>query len=446
MAFITKSPLEMVENDKDECLPMSGTRALCAKQDGWYDVTSDGKVSKLITEDNIGANKPYIINAVGDPNTTYSRNIIRYPEETENAKEILTQAMEAYASGRQVILRVDGLSSAGVVDFSQVGSNSRNDMRFYGTLNGILYEVVEKGSSFLTNTTPLGVEFVVNATIDGDKNVSADVAYSQLTKALNDGKQLMLKLSDTSTGTSVFGQMTAKTTDSVMWHMCLGTEVYEISCESILDYETETSKEVWTAKLVTMATDDELNKVFIATEKAIVKIGSYYGEEDKDGAQDVMLYGDSTGYGSQESKLFRLTRTIKDASDDLPTSGAVYDALGNCVKNTDYATLDTPGVVKVHPGDNNPYGIHISDGVLRIACAGIDDINAGVSYAKPIVPAMLDTAVKACTNQDLTAELTAEQLKLPPSTQAIKDALGDIEAALDGIIAMQNTLIGGDVV
>lgn len=116
--------------------------------------------------------------------------------------------------------------------------------------------------------------------------------------------------------------------------------------------------------------------------------------------------------------------------------------LDEYVKNKDYATGEKGGVVKVDLRENNPYGIHLSNGMLRISCANNTDITNKASYAKPIVPAMLDYAVQSCTNQDLDAELTEEQLKLPPSTQAFKAAIGDINTALENIITKYG--LGGD--
>ena len=111
------------------------------------------------------------------------------------------------------------------------------------------------------------------------------------------------------------------------------------------------------------------------------------------------------------------------------------------VKNTDYATADKAGVVKVVK--NSEYGVKIYDNnVIGIAAATQKDIQNKVAQNRPITPHRLEYAVEVCTNQDINAELTEAQLKLPPSTQTVKDSIGDIDKALERIIAIQNELMG----
>ena len=110
---------------------------------------------------------------------------------------------------------------------------------------------------------------------------------------------------------------------------------------------------------------------------------------------------------------------------------------------TDYATNTKAGVVKVATSGNSRGIIITADNTLQISCAERSDILGKASYNKPITPVNLEYAVEVCTNQDSEAELTEAQLKLPPSTQFLKDVVGDIESGLDNIIAIQNSLIGG---
>ena len=113
--------------------------------------------------------------------------------------------------------------------------------------------------------------------------------------------------------------------------------------------------------------------------------------------------------------------------------------LDEYVKNTDYATGEKGGVVKIN---NSSSGLKVdSNGVLSIKQATKSIIDSKISQTYPITPYVLDYAVQSCTNQDLDAELTEEQLKLPPSTQAFKAAIGDIDTALDSILAIQNSYI-----
>lgn len=118
--------------------------------------------------------------------------------------------------------------------------------------------------------------------------------------------------------------------------------------------------------------------------------------------------------------------------------------LSNYVKSTDYATNTTAGVVKV-PISGNGQGIILnSNNSLQISKAERSDIAAKSAYNKPITCVDIEYVVEVCTNQDSTAELTEQQLKLPPSTQFLNDVVGDIDATLDGIIAIQESLIGGE--
>ena len=116
------------------------------------------------------------------------------------------------------------------------------------------------------------------------------------------------------------------------------------------------------------------------------------------------------------------------------------------VKNTDYATGTKAGVVKVATSGNSRGIIIAADNILQISSAEKSDILGKASFNKPITPVNIEYAVEVCTNQDSEAELTEAQLKLPPSTQFLKDVVGDIESGLDNIIAIQNSLIGGDSV
>lgn len=444
----------------------------------------DGKADKdeVYTKEEASAlfdDKPYIINAVYNPEGTSSQDIITYPEGTESPDSIRKAAVEAYNAGRQVILRVDGLVSS-AVDFVQAGLFAKNRIKFYGVVEDTWYEIAAVSTSFTTHKTPLAESFIVNAVIDKDKNVSTDIQYSELEDALEEGRQLMLMLDDKANGMTVFGQMSARTKNGITWHLCLGTETYEISCERV--FNTDTYDEIWKAEFITMATDAELDKVFNATEEAIVKIGSYYGEEDEDGAQDVMLHGDSRGYGSQVLKLFRLTRTVKDASDDLPTSGAVYDAIKKVSaiakgRATGYV-FDTKEDMDEWLGvEENKAALKLGDN-LYIRDVGVPDYwwdeqtqTAQIletqkveltEYAKKAdtVVEVVATSSKASSDvhyyyinyKDGKGEYSSTRLFNADNSQptegsdnlitsgAVYNAMGDIENALDGIIAIQNTL------
>lgn len=84
------------------------------------------------------------------------------------------------------------------------------------------------------------------------------------------------------------------------------------------------------------------------------------------------------------------------------------------------ATLETAGVVKVGKFSN---GLTIGDdGRLSVYGAEKSSIAAKLSTSHPITPYNLEYAVQVCTNQDSKSELTEAQLKLPPSTQFVKES------------------------
>lgn len=114
---------------------------------------------------------------------------------------------------------------------------------------------------------------------------------------------------------------------------------------------------------------------------------------------------------------------------------------GECVKKTDYATGTTAGVVFAHP----TYGVTTNgSGLLYLYAPSEQEIKEKQNNYKPITPFKLDYAVKVgITTNTLT--LTDEEMRSAQDWLGITALVGDIEAALDGIIAIQESLIGGEV-
>lgn len=114
------------------------------------------------------------------------------------------------------------------------------------------------------------------------------------------------------------------------------------------------------------------------------------------------------------------------------------------VKNTDYATEDKAGIIKV--AKNSVYGVYSdANNLLRIYPASPTDIKNKTNNTRPITVNHLEYAVEVCTNQDINAELTEAQLKLPPSTQSVKDSIGNIESVLDSAIALCDSYLSWEV-
>ena len=113
------------------------------------------------------------------------------------------------------------------------------------------------------------------------------------------------------------------------------------------------------------------------------------------------------------------------------------------VKNTDYATTDKAGAVKVSASAIN--GIYIDElGKIGIERANDTLIKAKVNIHRPIVPENLDYAVKVGVTTN-TIDLTDAEKLNAQIWLGIDTLIGDIETALDGIISLQNELIGGGV-
>ena len=104
----------------------------------------------------------------------------------------------------------------------------------------------------------------------------------------------------------------------------------------------------------------------------------------------------------------------------------LQEDIGNFVKNTDYATTTKAGVVKDGGGT---MGIKINaNGFPYVVPATETEIEQKASHRNPIVPANLEYAVKSVAYGK--TEIDAK--------------IGDIETALEEIIEIQNSLIGGN--
>lgn len=105
---------------------------------------------------------------------------------------------------------------------------------------------------------------------------------------------------------------------------------------------------------------------------------------------------------------------------DIPTKVSQLENDTNYVSNTDYATADVGGVVKVVTS-GNAYGIvKNSNNIIQISCAEKSDIKLKGSYTKPITPINLNYAVEVCTNQTMSDDNTEVQSQLPASYNAVK--------------------------
>ncbi len=119
-------------------------------------------------------------------------------------------------------------------------------------------------------------------------------------------------------------------------------------------------------------------------------------------------------------------------------SAAVEVDLTDYVRNTDIASSDKAGVVKLKATE----GIWLNGDKLTINQATKENIDDKINK-RPIVPANLDYAIRVglTTNTEI---LTEEEKTAAQSWLGVTEVVGDIETALDRIIAIQEKFIGGD--
>ena len=148
------------------------------------------------------------------------------------------------------------------------------------------------------------------------------------------------------------------------------------------------------------------------------------------GADGVARVGDK---GNEQPLLTR------EESEDL-TNGEVLvwnsetnraEGSSDYVKNTDYATANKGGVVRI----NGSYGIsHYYDGIFGITTPTEEEINNRHKY-RPITAQFLDYAIKLGLTTN-TLELTEEEKTQALNWLGVNDLVGDINTALEGILGV----------
>lgn len=140
---------------------------------------------------------------------------------------------------------------------------------------------------------------------------------------------------------------------------------------------------------------------------------------------------------------------VDNAVRNLQPGGGGGADLSEYVKKTDYATKDTAGVVTLDPAGSFGVGWNEQAG-LFVSGAGKSEIQKKNTANKPITPYHLDYAIRVGIT-DNTETLTGEEQAKAQEWLGVTAIVGDIEVALDGIIAeqeaiiaIQNKLIGGD--
>lgn len=123
---------------------------------------------------------------------------------------------------------------------------------------------------------------------------------------------------------------------------------------------------------------------------------------------------------------------VEGAWESIGTTSVEVD-LTNYVKNTDYASPTNAGVIRV-----NGNGLNVINGTLYVISVDENMINQKTDARRPITSKYLDYAVKVGVTTN-TIPLTDEEKTAAQNWLG----LGDIETALDSIIAIQEALMGG---
>ena len=125
MIFIANNPITAKEMTDTPDTPLPSTRGLFPKEDGWYDIDSDGNVKKIA--------EPFIITATVDANTF---SILEQPDKT------YAEVLEAYNKGCEIILRINMVGDDG-----ETGATSHINLTAYSCNDNVfVFTVLFQGS------------------------------------------------------------------------------------------------------------------------------------------------------------------------------------------------------------------------------------------------------------------------------------------------------------
>lgn len=153
MSFIAKNPLIMPEIESEPSAPKSGTRALFAGKDGWYEISSSGEKKKLNTTlvyayvNILGGTENWILEDVTDSSgnvigSRYGQVVnVNNAEITPNSKVDLQITSEQMVIFYEKSLAFVAENDNGVVTVYCVGSVPEHNY----TVQAIVTEVVVSG-------------------------------------------------------------------------------------------------------------------------------------------------------------------------------------------------------------------------------------------------------------------------------------------------------------
>lgn len=121
------------------------------------------------------------------------------------------------------------------------------------------------------------------------------------------------------------------------------------------------------------------------------------GDKGEDGKDYVLTLADKKEIANMANG--DIDQTYNPESENAQSGKAVAEGLTDYVKNTDYATNNKAGVVKVSSSLGIGCG-YASTGILNIMSATNEEIDKGKQLYKPIVPANLEYAVNSVLKKE----------------------------------------------
>ena len=193
------------------------------------------------------------------------------------------------------------------------------------------------------------------------------------------------------------------------------------------------------AKIHTTITDQHIEIVAGENDDSMIEMSEAGIDIHANGGVSISNVVDPTQDDDAVNKKY-----VDNAVRNIQPGGGGGADLSEYVKKTDYAKKDTAGVVTLDPAGSFGVGWNEQAG-LFVSGAVRSEILQKNTANKPLTPYHLDYAIRVGIT-DNTETLTVEEQAKAQEWLGVTALVGDIEVALDGIIAIQNELLGGEAV
>ena len=446
MSFIAKNPLILPETNKTPSPPNQGLRGIYVTEDGWYDIDSKNNTRRFATTDDFKdkANCAYLggvnLNQIFEPGiyTIELRGSSYLPQEVNDLIESDSSRISTYAtlkvSPYHLSKHEDDLypvKNGGVQELTVYFFDEEWNSQVCVYINEVFTDLVDIGGEYGVMCNG----WVKIADSRGMGGSSIDVDLSEYVKK-EEGKGLS-KVSEII--------VTTPTLDEI-------GDYHEITFFENDANETSNTYDFFSTAQVTERLNLKADKTEV-DEKLKDKIDKTVGSladvnitRNDDGTETLSIYRHNLQTEDDGSEEWN---TVVDDEHNYYSIDKIDEKFGNCVKNTDYATADKAGVVKVY----SYYGLYTNaDGVLKIVPVTADILDAiGNESAtasqkeqlryKPIVADILNYAVMKSTHQELSDDYDTTSL---PVAKEFEGNQGKLPVSYDAVKAyIEETLLGG---